>query len=173
MPANITYRLLGPVEALRDGEPLPLGGGRRKAVLAALLLRANEPVRPERLLDEIWGDTPPSQNTLHVHVSQLRKQLGDALRHDAAGYVLDVDDGALDVWRFERLLAQARGAADHAQAVSLLDDALALWRGPALADAELDGSVAAERQRPEELRLSTDPRPASTRCSQPAGTQSS
>ncbi|MDX6437192.1 MAG: hypothetical protein QOK34_2026, partial [Gaiellaceae bacterium] len=141
------------MEALRDGESLPLGGGRRKAVLAALLLHANTPVRPERLLDEIWGDEPPSQNTVHVHVSQLRKELGDALQHEDAGYVLRVDDGALDLQRFERLLTQARRASDQAQAVTLLDDALALWRGPALADAELGGSAAAEPARLEELRL--------------------
>jgi predicted ATPase/DNA-binding SARP family transcriptional activator len=141
------------VEALREGESLPLGGGRRKAVLAALLLHANEPVRAERLIDEIWGDDAPSQNTVHVHVSQLRKQLGDALRHDPSGYVLQVDDGALDLQRFERLLSQARATSDQGQAATLLDDALALWHGPALADAELGGSAAAEPARLEELRL--------------------
>jgi predicted ATPase/DNA-binding SARP family transcriptional activator len=118
-----------------------------------LLLRNGEPVRPERLLDEIWGDSPPSQNTLHVHVSQLRKELGPALRHDDAGYVLDVGDDAVDLERFERLLGQGRAAADPGRAVALLDDALALWRGDPLADAELDGSGAAERGRLAELRL--------------------
>jgi predicted ATPase/DNA-binding SARP family transcriptional activator len=122
-------------------------------VLAALLLHANRPVRPERLLDQIWGDAQPSQNTVHVHVSQLRKQLGDALQHEDAGYVLQVDDGALDLQRFEALLSQARSSSDQAQALALLDDALALWRGPALADAELGGSASAEPARLEELRL--------------------
>ncbi len=129
------FRILGPLE-VRDGERvLPLGGERRRAVLALLLLEANRVVSVDRLVAGVWGGDPPSSAlaSLQNHLGRLRKELGERLVTQPPGYVLRVSDGELDLDRFLRLVDDARGA-EPAVAAERLADALALWRGPPLAD---------------------------------------
>ncbi len=149
--------LLGPVELVSaDGNAVRLGAAKRRAVLAALALELNRVVSGDRLLSLVWDGAPPPQAkaALQGHIAQLRKVLagGVALITRAPGYVLTGDRDAVDVFRFEDLVASARDATDEA-AVELLTSALALWRGPVLADvpgAEVREAVSA---RLEELRL--------------------
>src|SRR3990172_5399481 len=149
------FRILGPLE-VRDGDRLlPLGGPRQKAVLAVLLTRANEVVSAEKLIDELWGDEPPgtAANVLQSYVSHLRKELGpDVLLTRAPGYLVQIEPDQLDLHRFERLLDEARAESPQ-QAAVILPHALALWRGPALADFAYEAFAHAEIVRLEELRL--------------------
>ena len=148
------FRILGPLEVLENGHQVPLGGSKQRALLASLLLHANEVVSRDRLIDELWGASPPATapTALQVYVSQLRKALGrDLILTQPPGYLIRVSDGELDLHRFERLVATAR-AEEPAQAARLLREGLALWRGAPLA--ELGDSFArAERARLEEQRL--------------------
>src|SRR5919199_3672608 len=100
------FKVLGPLEVRRDGTALALPGGKPRAVLAVLLLRANEPVSAERLAVALWGEDAPAgaAKTVQVHVSRLRKALGDPdlLTTTPGGYRLRVRPGELDVERFER-----------------------------------------------------------------------
>jgi predicted ATPase/DNA-binding SARP family transcriptional activator len=153
------FRVLGPVEAVRAGQPLRLGGRRQRWLLALLLLEPGRAISSDRLIDELWQDTPPrgAEGTLRVYVSRLRSALGDnALFARPPGYVLDIEAELVDAWRFERLYregrdALARGAAGLA--ADRLGAALALWQGPAFADVRDGGVVADEARRLDELRL--------------------
>src|SRR2546425_7109840 len=148
------FRILGPLQVLDEGRELPLGGAKQRALLASLLLLANEVVSRARLIDELWHADPPETalTALQVYVSQLRKALGrDLILTQPPGYLIRVSDGELDLHRFERLVATAR-VEEPAQAARLLREGLALWRGAPLA--ELGDSFArAERARLEEQRL--------------------
>jgi len=147
------YRVLGPVEASSGGRPLHLGGPQQHALLAFLLLHANEVVSADRLLDELWS-APPGGGVAAVRtqVSRLRKQLGDAISSSGRGYVLRVAPGELDLERFQQLLAEAGATPDPARRSALLREADGLWRGEALGG--LDAPFAAvEAAALEELRL--------------------
>src|ERR671925_1289554 len=148
------FRILGPLEVSEEGRVLRLGGSKQRALLASLLLHANEVVSRDRLSDELWGASPPdtAPTALQVYVSHLRKALGrDLILTQPPGYLIRVSDGELDLHRFEQLVAAAR-AEEPAQAARLLREGLALWRGAPLA--ELGDSFAlAERARLEEQRL--------------------
>ena len=149
------FRLLGPLEVVERDRPLALGGAKQRALLAVLLLHANDVVSTERLIDLLWGESPPSTvaKSVQTYVSRLRKTLGTGrLLTRTPGYVLHVDPSELDLARFERLVAQARGT-DPESAAQLLNEALALWRGPALADLAYEPFARAEIVRLEELRL--------------------
>jgi DNA-binding SARP family transcriptional activator len=149
------FRILGPIEVSENGRKLPLGGSKRRAVLAILLLHANEIVSVERLADELWSDEQPQNaaGAIHNHVSRLRKLLGaDILATHPGGYSLEVDPSRIDLHRFEQLIAEAESA-DAATSAALLHDALALWRGPALADLAFEPFAASEAKRLEEARL--------------------
>jgi len=151
----IEFRILGPLEVLADGSPVGLGGRNQRAVLALLLLRVNEPVSTERLVDQLWGEHPPRTATTSLQntVVQLRKLLGHGLLVTrAGGYVLELDADQLDLTRFERLVREARAAAGD-QRADLLRLALGLWRGRPLADLESETFMQAEIQRLEDLRL--------------------
>jgi DNA-binding SARP family transcriptional activator len=163
------FRILGPLE-VRDGDRVvALGGTRQRAVLAVLLLHANQAVSSDRLIDELWGDEPPkaAAASLRVFVSELRKALepgrrrrdsGQVLRTQSPGYVIRVDTGQLDLGRFERLLEEGRRAlAEGARETSAerLRDALSLWRGPALADFAYEPFAQTAIARLEDLRLTT------------------
>ena len=138
---------------------LPLGGPRPRALLAVLLLHANEVVPADRLIDELWGQDSPADAAaaLRVNVSRLRKALvHDVLTTRSPGYVLQVESEALDLYRFERLADEgrsllARGLA--ADASQRFRDALALWRGPALVDFAYEDFAQAAIARLEEMRL--------------------
>jgi DNA-binding SARP family transcriptional activator/tetratricopeptide (TPR) repeat protein len=131
----VEFRILGPLE-VRDGERvLPIGGARRRAVLALLLLDANRVVSVDRLVEGVWGDAPPSSAlaSLQNHLGRLRQELGERLVTRPPGYLLRVADGELDLDRFMRLVDDAHGA-EPAVAAERLAEALALWRGSPLAD---------------------------------------
>ena len=137
----LELRILGPLEARAGERSLPLGGAKQRALLAILLLHANEVVSTDRLIDELWGESPPetAANTLQVYVSQLRKALEvkDAIATRPPGYALQLAPEQLDLGCFERLLEEGRralAAVRPADASARLAEALALWRGPALAD---------------------------------------
>ncbi len=120
------FRILGPLEAISNGQALDLGGAKQRALLAVLLLHANEVVSQDRLIDALWEDSAPeaAHKSLHVYVSGLRKLLGkERVQTKSPGYLLHVEDGELDRERFRRLREQGS-----------LADALALWRGPPLSD---------------------------------------
>ena len=151
----LEFRLLGSLEVLDDGVPVQLGGRNQRAVLALLLLRANEPVSTERLVDQLWGEHPPRTATtsLQNSVSQLRKLIGPGLLLTRpTGYMLSLDSAQLDLACFEQLVSEARSAEPEHKA-ALLRQALGLWRGPALADLESETFAQDEIHRLEDLRL--------------------
>ena len=138
-----------------DGRLAPLGGEKQRALLALLALRANEIVAREWLLEELWADEPPATaaKALQVYVSRLRKVLPPgALATRPPGYVLDVDPDDVDVHRFKRLVAEA-GNAEPGQASQLLRRALALWRGPPLAEFGNEPFARGEADRLSDLQL--------------------
>jgi WD40 repeat protein/DNA-binding SARP family transcriptional activator len=164
---TIEFRILGPVEAADEGAEIRLGGPKQRAVLAILLLHANRVVPVEEIADDLYGEALPPTAVAQVrdHVSQLRKVFGQkpgsnggesVLETHAPGYLLRVGPDQLDAFRFERLMTEAadgldRGAADAA--ATLLAQALALWRGPPLADFRYEPFAQAAIARLEELRL--------------------
>jgi DNA-binding SARP family transcriptional activator len=152
------FRILGPLEVVDRGHALALGGPRQRALLALLLTRPNHVVSSDRLIDELWGAEAPGNapNALQYHVSQLRKSLApsNAIVTQDPGYVIHVTADELDLLRFERLREAARDAQPD-QALRLLRDALALWRGPALGDLAHEEFAQVEIQRLEELRVTT------------------
>ncbi|MQA91665.1 MAG: protein kinase [Gemmatimonas sp.] len=155
---RVQFRVLGPLEVDEGSGPIPLGGPKQRAVLAYLLFRANELVPAETLVDGIWGEEPPerARNIIQTYISHLRKALGrDRIESHAPGYRLRLDSSELDAIRFDMLMRDAKRALprDPNIAVGILDDALALWRGPALADLSDQPSLLAEAARLNELRL--------------------
>ena len=159
------FRILGPLQALSDGAPVDLGPHKQRSLLALLLLSANRVVSTDRILEELWGDdSAGKEKALWVHVSRLRSALEPAraergessvlLTRDH-GYVLHVEPDALDAQRFEAAVAEGRGLVrdDPAAASVVLEDALAMWTGPALADFTYEDFARAEISRLEELRL--------------------
>ena len=152
----VDFRILGPLEVLRDGELVQLGGVRQQAVLAVLLLHAGEVVSAERLIDAVWDEEPPSaaRNVLQSYVSQLRKALGaDVIGTHGRGYTVALSPGQLDLERFQRL-TQTSDRGDAAAVVASLGEGLGLWRGAALADVAEGKFLRAAAARLEELRLS-------------------
>jgi DNA-binding SARP family transcriptional activator len=163
----VEFRILGPLEVHHNGESLPLGGAKPRGLLAILLLNVNQVVSTDRLIDELWGDGPPdtAAKALQVHISQLRKALepdrrpgepGRVVITRSPGYLIELDPDQLDLGRFERLAAKGRGALARGEpglATRTLREALALWRGPPLADLAYADFVQRDAPRLEELRL--------------------
>ncbi|HEY3191049.1 MAG TPA: AfsR/SARP family transcriptional regulator [Solirubrobacteraceae bacterium] len=155
------FGLLGPLDIARDGQPVDITGARQRALLAVMLLRARQVVPADRLLEDVWGDAQPAAGStaLRVRVSQLRRALGPdgkLIVTRAPGYLINVEAAQLDVNRFERLAREGdqalmRGDADTA--TPLLEQALALWRGPALADFAYEPFAQGPITRLEELRI--------------------
>src|SRR3954453_21591616 len=164
------FRILGPFEVEHDGRQLQLGGHQQRKLLAVLLLRANEVVPVDEIIDELWPSNPPASATKSVHalVSKLRRILehdpneqGEAgtngiLLTRPHGYVLSVVPGELDLQRFESLLEQGRraraaGRADEASIT--IREALGQWRGPPLPECAYDSFAQVEAARLKELRL--------------------
>lgn len=137
------FRLLGPLEVCADGKLVALGGPKQRAILAVLLLHANEVVPRARLLAELWGERAPgSEHSLDVHISRLRKALapggaGEVLVRRDRGYLLRVEEGSLDLDRFRQQIEAGQRALVEgrpAQAARLLNHGLGLWRGAPLAE---------------------------------------
>jgi predicted ATPase/DNA-binding SARP family transcriptional activator len=152
------FGILGPLE-VRDGPGLlRVPGAKERALLADLLVHAGRVVSADRLVEDLWGDDPPGNpaNTLQGRVSALRRALGPAgaglVVTRPPGYVLEADPGQVDAAQFERLVAKAGRAAGDA-AAGPLEEALGLWRGPALAEFADQPWAQAEAARLEELRL--------------------
>jgi predicted ATPase/DNA-binding SARP family transcriptional activator/tetratricopeptide (TPR) repeat protein len=137
----VLYRILGTTQALRtDGTPVPVGGARLRALLTVLALRPGRTVPAAVLVDEVWGADPPADapGALQALVGRLRRVLGaDAIGSAEGGYRLRAAADDIDLHRFERLAGEGSRAladGDPGKAAVILDDALALWHGPALAD---------------------------------------
>src|SRR6185503_15914392 len=153
----VRFGVLGPLEVSDGDGPLPLGGPKQRLVLAHLLLSANEVVPAGQLIDAVWGEQRPEtpKAALQVIVSRLRSTLGSgAIEGRPPGYLLQADPDAVDSLRFERLLRDVRrGNHEPRTGVRTLAEALALWRGPALADLAAEASLTGAIARLEELRL--------------------
>jgi DNA-binding SARP family transcriptional activator len=156
--SDIHARLLGPLELQQGQAAIPLGRPAQRALLARLLLDANRTVAVDRLVDDLWGEDAPASavKMIQIHVSNLRKVLPSGmLVTRPPGYALEIPAEAVDLVRFERLRKEGRAAlagGSAAEAADRLRDALALWRGPALA--EFDEPFAeVESARLEELHL--------------------
>jgi YVTN family beta-propeller protein len=171
------YRILGPLEVRNSGRSVALGGDKQRALLAILVLHANEVVSADRLIDELWGESPPASalRTLQAYVSRLRKALDANGAASAApdanpaagssngavvtrgrGYLLAVAPGELDLDRFGKLVEQGRdalAAGRPEEAARVLREALELWRGPALADFTYEPFAQAAIAQLEELQL--------------------
>ncbi|MCT4352982.1 winged helix-turn-helix domain-containing protein [Streptomyces sp. Je 1-79] len=135
------YSVLGPTQVHTvHGTPVALGGARLRALLTVLALRAGRTVPVAVLVDEVWDGAPPADGgaALQALVGRLRRALGrEAVESSPGGYRLAAGPEDVDAHRFERLAGEgvrALGAGDPARAGELLDEALGLWRGPALAD---------------------------------------
>jgi predicted ATPase/DNA-binding SARP family transcriptional activator len=160
---RLEFGVLGPVEVRRAGEAVRLGGERQRALLALLLVHANQVVSVDRLVDELFGEerSEAAVNAVRVAVSRLRGLLengdrGSVLLTRTGGYLLRVEPEHVDAARFERLLAEGQGllaSGDPASAAARLREGLGLWRGPALVDVSLVESLQPEIRRWEELRL--------------------
>jgi DNA-binding SARP family transcriptional activator/DNA-binding beta-propeller fold protein YncE len=156
--STLDIRVLGPLVAARNGEPLSLGGNRQRALLALFSLNCGAVLSVDRIVDELWGESPPptARHMVEVYVSKLRRILGaELIRTQAPGYVLDVAPESLDANRFETLLkegAEALGRDEAEFATSLLREALGLWRGEALAEFSYERFAQAEISRLNELR---------------------
>jgi DNA-binding SARP family transcriptional activator len=152
---TLEFRILGPLEVSDETGPLALGGPRQRGLLAILLLEAGRVVPTDRLIDLLWGEEAPKTATASLQnaIGRLRKALGaDVLETRPPGYVLTVAAEQLDARRFEQALSGSRrlGAEERREQ---LQAALALWRGPALAEFAFDDFAQAEIRRLEELRL--------------------
>ncbi|MEV6521125.1 BTAD domain-containing putative transcriptional regulator [Longispora sp. NPDC051575] len=137
------YWALGPLLVTRDGVPVPVRANKLRVLLAAFLLRANQPLTVTELADRLWGPRPPAnaRRAVQVYVTRLRQGLGDdgsLIDTLPDGYVMRLDAPALDLLRFEELTAGARAAGSEAAELELLRRALGLWRGPACADVRSD-----------------------------------
>jgi DNA-binding SARP family transcriptional activator len=146
----VEFRLLGPVQVSVAGHRVHLGDRKQRLVLAILLLEAGQLVPVDRLVDLLWSDAPPpsARRTVQAHVSRLRAALARAgaadqgimLARHGGCYQLLCDPGQVDAYEFRALLGQARRTGEDGERAGLLDRALNLWRGPALADAGTEES---------------------------------
>lgn len=151
------FRILGPLQVLDGEAPVEIAGSKRRAVLALLVLHANEVVRTERLIDDLWGEHSPrnAPAALHSHVSRLRKALGpDVLARREWGYVLRTEPDSIDLRRFQHLVAAAEPLPARERSAKLAE-ALRLWRGPALSDLASEPGLQTEIARLDELQLAT------------------
>ncbi|MCA1670814.1 MAG: AfsR/SARP family transcriptional regulator, partial [Actinobacteria bacterium] len=168
MEAEMEFRVLGPVEVVRGGRPLALGGPKPRAILAMLVTHANEVVSADRLAAVLWGNAPPANpaSVLQVYVSNLRKRLEPSRPVAAApqvlltrrpGYLLRVEPDQVDALRFGAMVGEARraqAAGAPARGADILRQALGLWRGGALADVAGHALARAHALSLEEARLS-------------------
>ena len=147
------FRVLGPFVLEHDGTVVPLRSGHQRSLLALLLLARGVPLSRDRLIDELWGERPPTSavSAMHVHLSRLRAIVGELLVTEAAGYVLAPEGYELDVHRLDALSEEAGAAPERAE--PLLADAVALFRGEPLGDVACERSLGQWRRTLEEKRL--------------------
>jgi DNA-binding SARP family transcriptional activator len=153
----VEFRVLGLLEVVENGRPVAIGSGKERALLALLLVNANRPLSVDSLIDELWDERRRPENaakTVQIYVSRLRGRLGgERILTTPAGYVLRLEAAELDTTRFEQLAAEGQTqleAANSGRAEVVLSEALALWRGEALADFRYDRFAQAEIARLEE-----------------------
>ncbi|MFD5696698.1 AfsR/SARP family transcriptional regulator [Streptomyces lasiicapitis] len=159
------FRLLGTVSVATEAGDLPLGPAKRRGLLATLLLRPNHPVPVQRLTEALWDDEPPprARGVIQGHVSRLRTLLvaadaemyGVELLTQGTAYLLRMPESLLDAHRFEELVSLARGQRAAADAVTMYEEALALWQGPALTGVHTGPALQAAAQALEETRLAS------------------
>jgi predicted ATPase/DNA-binding SARP family transcriptional activator len=155
----VQFRILGPIEARFEDGPAALGAPKQRGLLALLLVNRRRVMTAEQLIDGLWGEAPPASGvqSLQVYVHGLRRALGsERIETAGRGYRVVVGEDELDLDRFERMLERGRAALEAGRAEDAADDfreALAVWRGPALADLPEETRRAAEAERLEELRL--------------------
>jgi DNA-binding SARP family transcriptional activator/streptogramin lyase len=155
----VEFRILGRLEVVGCRDGVPLDAPKLRALLAVLLLHPNEVVSSERLIDELWGERPPATaaKVVRTYISQLRRGLGpDLIATRPPGYLLRLDEDAIDLAHFRRLAAAARHDADsgrHDRARGLYREALSLWRGPPLADIHFEAFARNEADWLEQERL--------------------
>jgi len=159
------FRILGPLEVLDEEHRVAVTGPKQKALLALLLIHANETLSTERLIDELWGERPPATaaKTVQVHIARIRRALerpqganGELVVTRKHGYELRANPDSIDSLRFAAFVAEARRelvARRFESAASLLQDAMSLWRGPALAEFASEPFAQAEIARLDELRV--------------------
>lgn len=153
------YRILGPLEVVSGGAQVDVPGAKPRALLAMLLVHADQVVSRDRLIEDLWEGSPPGSAaaTLQTYVYQLRRALRlDSLHTHGSGYRLEVKDSAIDALRFERVVqevAHTDDASPRWQSLRL-GEALTWWRGPALADFDAAAWARAEAARLDDLRLS-------------------
>jgi DNA-binding SARP family transcriptional activator len=155
----VEFRILGPLEVWHEGRPLHIEGAKERALLAILLLHAGEQVSVDRLIDQLWGETPPTtaRKSVQVRVAGLRRAIGGyALLTRGDGYLVRPEPNQLDLNRFEKLLSdgnEALAAGEPSRALATLTEALGLWRGPALADFTYESFAQDAIARLDELRV--------------------
>ena len=156
------FRILGPLEVVELGEPVALGTLKERLILGVLLLHANEFVSRERLIDDVWGESPPAtaSQAVNVYLSKLRKALGgagpDPIATASGGYRLHVEPARLDASHMQLLVATARdcvSSGNFERAAERFQDALSLWRGPTLAGLQFESRGRDEVAQLDELRL--------------------
>jgi DNA-binding SARP family transcriptional activator len=134
MNSSTEFRILGPVSVFRDGRELEIGFPKHRLVMAVLLVDAGHPVRTGLLMERLWGASPPAtaRSALYTYIAQLRTalgQLGIELAKRGNGYILEIDQGRVDMHRFRALLAEAKEAQTEERALELLTTALELYNG--------------------------------------------
>jgi DNA-binding SARP family transcriptional activator len=152
----LEFKILGPLDVSGDQGPLKLGGSKQRALLAMLLVNAGRVVSTDTLVDQLWGERPPrtAVTSLQNFLSQLRKLLGaEAVVTKSPGYILLIEREQIDAFRFEKIVDQARSL-EPAERSRKLQEALALWRGPPLADFTFEAFAQAEIRRLEALHAS-------------------
>jgi DNA-binding SARP family transcriptional activator/tetratricopeptide (TPR) repeat protein len=153
----VDFRILGPVEALDEGRDVAPRRAKQRSLLVELLLHANQLMSSDRLIDSLWGDTPPdtAAKALQGHVSALRKLLGrERIRTEHGGYRLNVLPGEIDLDRFETALHAARVTTEPEERARQIALALSAWRGEPLADVRYEAFAQPEIERIETLRTS-------------------
>jgi predicted ATPase/DNA-binding SARP family transcriptional activator len=153
---TVDFRLLGPLEVESDGRDLTPARHKQRLLLAALLVRSNEVVSADELIEVVWSSSPPATaaKALHGHISALRKAIGaGAIETRPPGYVLHVEYGGIDTQRFEGLIEAAGNERDPARRRELLSAALSLFRGEPLADFRDEPIARDEANRLEGLRV--------------------
>jgi DNA-binding SARP family transcriptional activator/tetratricopeptide (TPR) repeat protein len=167
---DVAINVLGELEVRLDGGPLPCGHARQRSVLTALAVDADRVVSVDGLIDRVWGERAPrrARSVLRTYLAHLRQALrptGATIVRRDTGYVLAVDPETVDLRRFHRLVASARGTGDPRAALALVEDALELWRGEPLAESDTEWAHAVrERLRQGHLAARADRVDLALRC---------